>query len=125
MEKGHNFRELQIWKESMELVKNVYLFTNLFPDSEKYGLCSQIQRSAISIPSNIAEDSGRSSEVEFVRFLRISISSSYELETQIILTGNLFLLDVNELLNHVKVIQLKIGGFIRKLNSNITQSQKP
>lgn len=125
MEKGHNFRELQIWKESMELVKNVYLFTNLFPDSEKYGLCSQIQRSAISIPSNIAEGSGRSSEVEFVRFLRISISSSYELETQIILTGNLFLLDVNELLNHVKVIQLKIGGFIRKLNSNITQSQKP
>lgn len=124
MEKGHNFRELQIWKESMELVKNVYLFTNLFPDSEKYGLCSQIQRSAISIPSNIAEGSGRSSEVEFVRFLRISISSSYELETQIILTGNLFLLDVNELLNHVKVIQLKIGGFIRQLNSNITQSQK-
>lgn len=125
MEKGHNFRELQIWKESMELVKNVYLFTNLFLDSEKYGLCSQIQRSAISIPSNIAEGSGRSSEVEFVRFLRISISSPYELETQIILTGNLFLLDVNELLNHVKVIQLKIGGFIRKLNSNITQSQKP
>ena|SRR5690606_39089446 len=122
MKKEHNFRELQIWKESMDLVKLIYQFTSVIPDTEKFGLCSQIQRSAISIPSNIAEGSGRSSNVEFVRFLRIAISSSYELETQVILAGDLFLIQVDELLNRIKTIQLKTGGFIRKLKMEVNES---
>ncbi|HRO76307.1 MAG TPA: four helix bundle protein [Crocinitomicaceae bacterium] len=113
--KGHNFRKLDIWKDSMTLVKEIYLFTETFPNSEKFNLCSQIQRCSISIPSNIAEGSGRGSEVEFIRFLKIAITSSYELETQVILAGDLFSIKVNELLNRIQVIQLKIGGFIRKL----------
>jgi four helix bundle protein len=77
----HNFRELKIWKDSMGLVKIVYLTTQKLPENEKFGLISQINRSAVSIPSNIAEGSGRSSEKEFVHFLNIAISSSFELET--------------------------------------------
>ena len=69
----------------MSLVKEVYLITQKLPMNEKFGLISQINRSAVSIPSNIAEGSGRSSEKEFTHFLNIAISSSFELETQLIL----------------------------------------
>ena len=77
LKKVHNFRELKIWKESLVLVKNVYLLTSKLPKDEKFGLVSQINRCAVSIPSNIAEGSGRTTEKEFLYFLNIAISSSY------------------------------------------------
>ena len=73
----HNFRELKIWKDSIEIVKSIYLLTSELPDDEKFGLKSQLQRCAVSIPSNIAEGSGRSTNKDFRNFLIIGLSSSY------------------------------------------------
>ena len=69
MKKSHNFRELKIWQDSMSLVKVVYEITSKLPIEERFGFVSQSNRCSVSIPSNIAEGSGRSSEKEFVRFL--------------------------------------------------------
>lgn len=111
MKKAHNFRELYIWKDSMNLVKKVYILTAQLPKDERFGLVSQINRSSISIPSNIAEGSGRTTEKEFVRFLEIAMSSSYELETQLILTNELFEIDLGDILVDLRNIQNKIGAF--------------
>lgn len=81
--KIHNFKELMVWQKAMELAAFVYELTNRFPKEEKYGLTSQIQRCAVSIPSNIAEGSGRASNKDFQRFIAISMGSSFELETQV------------------------------------------
>ena len=78
-----NFRELQIWKEAMEIVDLVFMLIDKFPKSELYGLSSQLSRSSISMPSNIAEGCSRSSEKDFKRYLEISIGSSFEAETQV------------------------------------------
>jgi four helix bundle protein len=83
--KIHNFKELLVWQKSMDLAVFTYTLTGFFPKEEKYGLISQIQRCAVSIPSNIAEGSGRVSSKEFQHFLSISMGSSFELETQITL----------------------------------------
>ena len=81
----HNFRELKIWQEAIEITKLTYKLTKRFPSSELYGLTSQMNRAAVSIPSNIAEGAGRNSNKEFTQFLNISIGSCFELETQMIL----------------------------------------
>ena len=115
MKKAHNFRELFIWKDSMSLVKKIYVLTSQLPKDERFGLISQINRSSISIPSNIAEGSGITTEKEFSRFLEIAMYSSYELETQLILVSELFEAEVTEILNELKNIQLKIGAFKKTL----------
>lgn len=117
MSKAHNFRELKIWKESMVLVKEVYSITSQLPIEEKFGFISQINRCAVSIPSNIAEGSGRTSNKEFIHFLNIAISSSYELETQLILVEDLFQLDPRKQIDNLHELQLKIGAFKRSLNN--------
>lgn len=81
-----NFRELEIWKRSFTMVNEIYKITSQFPDSEKYGLVSQIRRSAVSVPSNIAEGCSRNSNKDFNRFLEIALGSSFELETQLLLS---------------------------------------
>ncbi len=83
--KIHNFKELQVWQKGMDLAVFAYQLTGYFPKEEKYGLISQIQRCAVSIPSNIAEGSGRVSNKEFQHFISIAMGSSFELETQVIL----------------------------------------
>ncbi len=113
----HNFRELSIWKESIELVKQVYGITGTLPMEEKFGLVSQMNRCAVSIPSNIAEGCGRPSLKDFQRFLTFSLSSSYELETQLILISELYGIDITMVLLELKKVQNKIGGFKRKLNN--------
>ena len=80
----HNFRELKVWQKSIESGKLVYEATANFPLDEKYGLKSQIQRSTVSIASNIAEGSGRIGNKEFQHFLSIANGSAFELETQLI-----------------------------------------
>jgi four helix bundle protein len=85
----HNYHELKIWQEGRKLVKTVYSKTANFPKEEMYGLTSQIRRAAISIPSNIAEGTGRTSDKEFQRFLDYAIGSLFEVETQIILANDL------------------------------------
>ncbi len=88
----HKVKELKIWKKSISLAKSIYLLTEELPSDEKYGLVSQIKRSAISISSNIAEGAGRNSNKEFKHFLSIANGSAYELQTQLILIMELDLL---------------------------------
>ncbi|MGQ7868926.1 four helix bundle protein [Sunxiuqinia sp. sy24] len=85
----HNYLELKIWQEARKLVKEVYSLTAKFPKEEMYGLTSQIRRAAVSIPSNIAEGTGRNGDKDFQRFLEYAIGSLFELETQIILANDL------------------------------------
>ncbi len=89
----HNFKELNVWKLSMQLSKTIFTVTRTFPSEEKFILTSQIMLSAISIPSNIAEGSGRKSDKDFHHFLTISLGSSFELETQIILAQDFNYID--------------------------------
>ncbi len=79
-----DFRTLNIWQGGIAIVKQVYRLAESLPVEEKYGLRSQICRSAVSIPSNIAEGCSRSSQIDFKRFLEIALGSSFELETQLI-----------------------------------------
>ncbi|MBN2615679.1 MAG: four helix bundle protein [Bacteroidales bacterium] len=113
-----NFRKLRIWVSAVDFTKNVYLLTNEFPFHEKYGLSSQMQRAAVSIASNIAEGSSRKSQVDFARFLEISIGSSFEIETQLIIAKGLNYIKeekFNEMINQLTVIQKQTNQLISKL----------
>jgi four helix bundle protein len=102
-----NFKDLKIWQKSMELAKVIYQATNSFPAKETYGIISQMRRSAVSVPSNIAEGFMRRHNKEFKQFLYIAIGSLAELETQVLLSEELGFLkkdnnkdiqaDINEL----------------------------
>ena len=85
----HRYKELNVWKRSREFCSSIYSITTKFPQDEKFGLTSQLRRAAISIPSNIAEGASRSSKKDFARFLEISIGSSYEIETQLLIATDL------------------------------------
>ncbi len=94
MEKINDFKQLRVWQKAMEIVKEVYEVSKQFPREELYGLTSQMRRSAISIPSNIAEGFKRFSNKEYKQFLHIAQGSAAELETQVILSNQLgFLTD--------------------------------
>ena len=84
-----NHKDLEVYKESMEMVTLIYKITKEFPAEEKYGLTSQIRRAAISIPSNIAEGSARKSTKEYIQFLYHSLGSAAEVETQLELSKRL------------------------------------
>ena len=84
-----SYRDLKVWQAGMELVRQVYLMTRAFPKHEVYGLCSQLQRAAVSIPANIAEGHTRSSTREFLRHLSIAQGSLAELETLLMLARDL------------------------------------
>jgi len=115
----HNFRNLEIWKRSISLVTEIYKLTNSFPQQERYGLISQMQRAAVSCPSNIAEGSAKSSEKDFARFLEISLGSLLELETELIVSFNLEYVDsirFNEIQASLIELQKMINGFKNYLN---------
>ncbi|HEY2858606.1 MAG TPA: four helix bundle protein [Terracidiphilus sp.] len=86
---GQAYRDLQVWHKAMKLAAAVYEVSRAFPREELYGLTSQLRRSSISIPSNIAEGSGRNSTGEFKQFLGVARGSTYEVQTQLELAGNL------------------------------------
>jgi four helix bundle protein len=92
----NNFRELIVWQKSINFVVEIYKATRKLPKEEKYGLASQMQRAATSIPSNIAEGAGRNTNASFKQFLTIAIGSAHELETQIIICKKLEYLDDEE-----------------------------
>jgi four helix bundle protein len=92
-----SFRELRVWQLGMELTEKVYFLTADFPKSETYGLSSQMRRSAVSIPSNLAEGHGRNSTKEFLQFIAIAFGSLCELETQILLSYRLKYIETNDL----------------------------
>ncbi len=102
-------------------MKEVYKLSNLLPDAEKYGLKSQICRSVVSIPSNIAEGCSRNSEIDFKRFLEIALGSSFELETQFLIIQELDLIskeNLKDVLNLLDKEQKMLNSFIEKLKAN-------
>lgn len=116
-----NFRTLNIWKEGIALVKDIYKLAALLPKEEKFGLKSQICRAAVSIPSNIAEGSSRNSEIEFRRYLEIALGSSFELETQLIIIKELRLTpeeNLKKLQDHLNKEQKMINQLINKIRTN-------
>ena len=108
-------RDLDIWREGIELVVKVYEIVQKFPNEEKYGLVDQIKRSAISIPSNIAEGAARNSKKEFLQFLYISLGSVSELETQLIIANRLGFLDNEEIFSLIEKERSKLLGLIKYL----------
>ena len=117
-----NHKDLNAWKESIQLVKLIYTISSLLPSSEMYGLTSQIRRSAISIPSNIAEGAARNSTKEFIQFLHISLGSLSEVETYIILIEEIKLLDgkpLDDIFEKVKFCRKLITGLIKQQKSKL------
>ena len=114
----HNFKELKVWQGSRNLVKEIYEMTSNFPSSEKYGLVSQLRRCAVSVPTNIAEGSGRNTDKDFAHFLNISLGSAYELETLLILSFDVQLISGEELENltiRISEVQKMTFGLIKTL----------
>jgi four helix bundle protein len=93
----HRYKDLKFWQLSRTFCKDIYLITKSFPDDEKFGLISQLRRASVSIPSNIAEGASRVSNKDFKRFLRISLGSCYEIETQLLISLDLGFIDNKEL----------------------------
>jgi four helix bundle protein len=110
-------KKLEVWKKAIEFVTKIYKATESFPDSEKFGLISQIRRSAVSVPSNISEGAARSTKKEFIQFLSIAQGSTSELETQLIISNNLGFLKEEDmhLLDELDEISRMIIGLIRTL----------
>lgn len=114
-----NFKDLIVWQKSMDLVAEVYKLVRLLPNEELYVLSSQMRRSAISIPSNIAEGQKRRTDKEFATFLSYAKGSNAELQTQIMLCSRLGFLNVdriNNVLDLTVEIDKMLESFILKLN---------
>ncbi|GHB52195.1 four helix bundle protein [Persicitalea jodogahamensis] len=112
------FRDLQIWQKSMALVTAIYQTTLNFPNSEQFSLTSQIRRSAVSVPSNIAEGFGRQSLGDYLRFLQIAFGSLFELQTQIEIAANLNYLqkaEFDSLYSQSREIERMMSSLIQKL----------
>jgi len=97
--KVESYKQLNVWKKGIEIVDHIYSITENFPQKELYGLASQMQRSAISIPSNIAEGFARGHTAEYKQFLRIALSSCAELDTQLIIAHRRNYITQAEVLN--------------------------
>ena len=112
-----SYKELFVWQKSIELVEKIYNLTSKLPKEEIYGLSSQMRRSAVSIPSNMAEGYARKNKKEFVQFLRISYGSGAELETQIIISKNLYKnINYEDTESLLEEIQKMLNVLIKKLN---------
>ncbi len=121
-QKIERYQDLKIWQRSIRLVDKVYKATTAFPNDEKFGLVSQIRRSAISIPSNIAEGFGRVGNKEFRQFLFVSLGSCAELNTQFVISSNLGYIndkELNELNDEIEQISKMTMGLIKKIDETL------
>ncbi len=115
-----NFRNLEVWKRSRILVRDIYILTAEFPSTEKFGITSQLRRAAVSVPSNISEGCGRGTIPQLQHFLDISIGSLCELETQMLLCCDLKLLQgenikVKASLDEISQLRRMIIGYQKSL----------
>ena len=110
-----NYRDLKVWQKSYQLCLDIYKMTKRFPKEEKYGLTSQIRRAALSVPSNIAEGYGRKTTPDYIRSLYIAYGSNCELETQVLLSGDLGYMKAEEF----NKLQASIGEVERMLKALI------
>src|SRR6266852_6271894 len=122
-----SYRDLEVWKKAIDVARNVYKATAKFPAEERFGLVNQIRRSAVSVPSNLAEGHARASAAEFSRFILISMGSVAELETQILLSGDLGYLD-NErkesLLSELDLVGKMLRGLSKAIARRKSQMRK-
>ncbi len=85
----HRYKELKVWQKAIDLAVEVYRITEKLPKDERFGLIGQMNRSAVSIPSNIAEGAGRNTDKDFNNFLGVALGSSFELDTQLVISNKL------------------------------------
>ena len=114
----NSYKDLLVWQQSVDLTVNIYTLTSSFPKSELFGLASQIQRAAVSVPSNIAEGHARDSTKEYLRFISIALGSLAEVETQLVIANKL------QFLNNEKTGELldktgEIGRMLRGLQKSL------
>ncbi len=115
-----DYKDLLVWQKVMDLARQVYKLTSHFPKEEVYGLTSQIRRSAVSIPSNIAEGSARSGTKEFLQFLSIARGSAAELETQLLLASQLgYSAETEEILSVLTSVRQMINALMRSLKEKL------
>ena len=113
-----NFKEYLVWQKSMELTVVIYDVTNRFPSEEKFGLISQIRRAAVSIPSNIAEGAGASTQKHFGEYLQRGLGSAFEVETQLLLSKRLNYISedvANKIIEQIAEVQKMLASLIKKL----------
>ncbi|MEK6746323.1 MAG: four helix bundle protein [Pseudomonadota bacterium] len=123
-----SYRDLEVWKKSIILVKDIYRISDLFPTKEQYTLTSQIRRAAISVPSNIAEGRSRQSTKEYIRFLDIAYGSLAELETQLFISKELGYIDGDKLDNallQTSEIARMLNGLTAKLQQKLISDLRP
>lgn len=121
-----DFRKLIIWVNAMELTSLIYSYTENLPEQEKFGLVSQMRRAAVSIPSNIAEGCGRTSQSELNRYVEIAIGSSFELETQLMLCEKLGFCSSKEnqtIIDALQSLQKQMNQFRIKIKTDINKGQ--
>ena len=116
----NSYRELKVWQRGIELVAEIYHLTSLFPKAELYGLTSQMRRSAVSIPSNIAEGYARKHKLEYIQFLRVSFGSGAELETQLEIVKVLKLVSEKELYKSTGLLD-EIMRMLNKMIENLVE----
>ena len=117
----HNFKNLKVWQKAVDLAVCVYELTKSFPAEEKFGITSQMRRSSVSIPFNIAEGTARNSSKAFSNCLDISLGESFELETQAIIANRVGILSENQFsqfTNEVSEVQKMIIGFKTTVEAN-------
>ncbi len=116
----HNFKELKVWKSSVELSKLMFETTKSFPNEHKFGISNQLFRCAVPIPSNIAEGCGRKSDQGLKQFISMSLGSAFELETQIIILNEVGLISMEQFkLLQTKTIEIQkmLSGFAKSLDT--------
>jgi four helix bundle protein len=123
-----SYKEQFIWKRAVQLAIHCYKFTNLFPNSELYGLTCQIRRSGVSVASNIAEGYGRRSRQEYIHFLHIALGSLRELDTQLIIAKEVDLAEKKlfiPIMNEVEEMQSILVATLNKLKADAPTKAKP
>ena len=116
----NGFRDLLVWQKSMDVVVSVYKLAKMLPKDETYALSDQLRRAVVSIPSNIAEGSGRNSTKEYIQFLYIALGSACEAETQIIIAQRIgYLKDIKEDIKNINEIKKMLNGLISSLKRTL------
>lgn len=123
--KARNFRNYKVWRDAVDYASKVYNVTAGMPWFEKKGLCDQLQRAVVSIGSNIAEGSARSSNADFAHFLDFSLGSAFEVETQLLIAKNVGYFDndnleinFQELMDRIHSIERQINGLLTSIRKN-------
>jgi len=115
-------RDLNLWKESIHFVTDIYTITKTFPKTEIFGIVNQLRRASVSVPSNISEGAARQSQKEFIQFLYIALGSLAEIESQLVISKNLEYLNkkqYEELIEKLNKIQRMLFGLIKKIKCTI------